>query len=170
MPIVDTLLRLAETQTFYIPKWSSHILAELSRTLLRFGFSKRQADRRIRTMAEAFPEALVHGYEELIPAMRNDPKDKHVLAAGVKCGARWIVSDNRRHFPAAALVPHKLECVTADAFLSLHLRSDPAMFTDILVQQAADIDWPIEKLLERHVPSLARLGRQRSGICDNRPL
>jgi hypothetical protein len=74
MPIVDTLLRLAETQTFYIPKWSPHILAELSRTLLKFGFTKRQTDRRIRTMTHAFPDALVREYEELIPPMTNDPK------------------------------------------------------------------------------------------------
>ena len=159
MPIVDTLLRLAETQTFYIPKWSPHILTELSRTLLKFGYTKRQADRRIHTMTEAFPQALVRNYEELIPAMTNDPKDRHVSAAAVKCCARWIVSDNRRHFSAGALSPHKLECVTVDAFLSLHLHRDPVRFADILVQQAADIHWPIEKLLERHVPSVARLGR-----------
>jgi hypothetical protein len=81
------------------------------------------------------------------------------VAAAVKCGARWIVSDNRRHFPAISLTAHKLECVTVDAFLSLHLRSDPATFTEILVQQASDIHWPLEKLLERHVASIAQLRR-----------
>jgi hypothetical protein len=33
-----------------------------------------------------FPEADVFGYEELIPAMGNHPKDRHVLAAVVAAG------------------------------------------------------------------------------------
>jgi hypothetical protein len=140
MPIVDTLLRLAETQIFYIPKWSPNILAELSRTLLKFGLTRRQAERRIHTMSEAFPDALVRDYEELIPGMGNDSKDRHVLAAAVKCSAQWIVSDNRRHFPVSALAPHKLACMTVDAFLFRQSHRHPTAFRDILVQQAADIN------------------------------
>jgi hypothetical protein len=32
-----------------------------------------------------------HGYEELVAAMRNDEKDRHVAAAAVKAGAQFIV-------------------------------------------------------------------------------
>ena len=35
MPICDTLLRLAEEPSFYIPKWSGHILAEVRSTLTK---------------------------------------------------------------------------------------------------------------------------------------
>jgi len=46
MPIVDTLLRLAEEPSFYAPKWSTHILQELERTLKgKFGYSPEQVQR-----------------------------------------------------------------------------------------------------------------------------
>jgi hypothetical protein len=103
VPIVDTLLRLAAAQNSYIPGWSPQILEELSSTLLRFGLTKRQVDRRIERMMDSFPDALVQDFDELIPLMENDAKDRHVLAAAGKCNAQWIVSDNRRHFPEALL-------------------------------------------------------------------
>ena len=117
MPIVDTLLRLAEEPHFYIPRWSLHILREVDRTLRdKFAYSPQQVRRRIEAMQRAFPDAMVAGYEDLVPAMTNDLKDRHVLAAAVKCGAQWIVSDNVKHFPADALSPYRLECLTADNF------------------------------------------------------
>jgi len=64
-------------------------------------------------MQTAFPEAMVVGYEDLIGAMKNDPEDRHVLAAAVRCGAHAIVSDNKKHFPRKALEPYRLDCVTA---------------------------------------------------------
>ncbi len=99
MPVADTLLRLAEHDPpFYGPLWSHHILAEVKGTLLKFGCTEEQASRRIKSMEDAFPEALIIGYETLIQAMQNDPKDRHVLAAAVRAGADCIVSDNLRHF------------------------------------------------------------------------
>src|SRR5690242_4534094 len=91
MPIADTLLRLASEPAFYSPRWSSEILGELHRTLLRFGYPQDKVERRIRTMQEQFPEALVDGYESLTAAMTNHHKDRHVLAAAVKCSAHAIV-------------------------------------------------------------------------------
>jgi len=71
MPVMDTLLRLAEGPAFYTPKWSKEILEELRRTLAKFGRTSEQIDRRIETMTKAFPDAIVEGFEELIPAMKN---------------------------------------------------------------------------------------------------
>lgn len=161
MPIVDTLLRLAEEPAFYTPKWSPRILEELRRTLAKFGFSPKQVERRIRTMAEAFPDSLVEGIEGLIPAMLNDPKDRHVLAAAVKCGAHAIVSDNQRHFPAVALSPYRLECMTVDKFLVQQYHLDPDAFIGVLREQASDIKWTLPQLISKHVPSLSRLIRIR---------
>jgi hypothetical protein len=157
MPIVDTLLRLAEEPAFYTPKWSPHILEELRRTLAKFGFSQRQIERRISTMTEVFPDSLIQGFEDLIPVMTNDPKDRHVLTAAVKCGARAIVSDNRRHFPAVSLLPYKLECMTVDDFLAHQFRIAPDFFIGVLHAQASDIGWTLPQLLAKHVPSLSRL-------------
>jgi hypothetical protein len=81
MPVVETLLRLAEEPSFYTPKWSSHILQEVRKVLQdKFGYSLAQVQRRIGTMERAFPDAMVTGYENLTPVMTNDPKDRHVLA------------------------------------------------------------------------------------------
>src|ERR1035437_10927128 len=73
-----------------------------------------------------FPDAMVTEYEGLIPVMKNDPKDRHVLAAAVKCGAHSIVSDNMKHFPTEALSPYNMECLTADDFMrhQYHLNPD----------------------------------------------
>jgi predicted nucleic acid-binding protein len=100
MPVMDTLLRLAEEPAFYVPKWSPGIIQELQRTLKdKFHYSPEQVRRKIEAMESAFPSALVTGHENLIDSMKNDPKDRHVLAAAVKCGSQAIVSDNVKHFP-----------------------------------------------------------------------
>lgn len=112
MPIADTLLRLAEEPALYTPRWSKDILEEIERTLSgKFRYTQAQVDRRINAMRTAFPDAAVAGYHDLIGAMKNNSKDRHVLAAAVRCGARAIVSDNKKHFPAKTLAPRGLECV-----------------------------------------------------------
>src|ERR1035438_7261554 len=157
MPVMDTLLRLAEEPAFYTPKWSKEILEELRRTLVKFGRTSEQIDRRIETMAKAFPDAIVEGCEELIPAMKNDEKDRHVLAAAVKRGAHAIVSNNEKRFPAGSLTPYNLECLTADKFLVHQYHLDPDAFITVLREQASDIKWTLPHLISKHVPSLSKL-------------
>ncbi len=71
----DTLLRAASAALFQI-YWSEEILEETRRNLVKsVGVTEQQANRLISTMKEAFPEACVTGYEELVAAMRNDEKD-----------------------------------------------------------------------------------------------
>ena len=158
MPVVDTLLRLAEEPAFYTPKWSPHILAEVERTLKSgFCYSETEVQRRIQAMKCAFPDAMVNGYEALIPSMTNHEKDRHVLAAAVKCGAHSIVSDNVKHFPSAALFPYGLDCLTADEFMKHQYHLDPDAFINVLKEQAHDIGWTLPQLIARHVPSLSKL-------------
>jgi hypothetical protein len=90
MPLCDTLVRLAEDPAFYIPRWTDDVLRELRWTLLRMGYAEVQAARRIAAMETAFEDAKVTGYECLVTSMTNDPKDRHVLAAAVRCGAHAI--------------------------------------------------------------------------------
>src|SRR5579862_9422289 len=116
MPIADTLLRLAEEPAFFIPKWSPHILNEIKCTLGRFGYSETQMNHRIDHMVAAFPDALTNGYEDLIDAMKNDPKDRHVLACAVRSGSHAIVTSNKKHFPPETVSPYGLECMTPDEF------------------------------------------------------
>jgi predicted nucleic acid-binding protein len=159
MPVTDTLLRLAGEPAFYTPKWSGQILEELRRTLAKFGRSQTQIDRRIDAMVRTFPDALVEGFEDLIPSMTNDAKDRHVLAAAVRCGANAIVTDNTRHFPRKSLAPYDLECLSADEFLEHQYHLDPDAFIDVLRDQAADVNFTLPHLISLHVPSLSRLIR-----------
>lgn len=55
------------------------------------GYTPAQAERRIVAMESAFEDSSVTGYECLEGAMTNDPKDRHVLAAAVRCGAHAII-------------------------------------------------------------------------------
>jgi hypothetical protein len=82
-------------------------------------------------MESAFPDAIVTGYEALILSMTNDPKDRHVLAAAVKCGAHSIVSDNMKHFPKDSLSPYGLECLTADDFMRHQYHLEPDAFISV---------------------------------------
>lgn len=79
----DTLLRIAEEDAFS-PQWSPDVVEELCRNLSMIpNLPAGAADRRVKAMTDAFPEAMVEGYEPLIPIMTCDPKDRHVLAAAV---------------------------------------------------------------------------------------
>jgi hypothetical protein len=158
MPVMDTLLRLAEEPAFYLPKWSGHILQELRRTLAdKFGYSPAQVSRRIGAMESMFPSAMVVGYENLIDSMKTHDKDRHVLAAAVKCRAHAIVSDNVKHFPADSLAPYGIECLTANTFLERQYHLNPEAFMSVLAEQASDIGWTLPKLISRHVASLSKL-------------
>ena len=126
MPVMDTLLRLAEEPSFYIPKWSPHVIKELEKTLKdKFRYSPKQVQRRIEAMEETFPSAMVVGYENLIDSMENDSKDRHVLAAAVKCGAHAIVSDNVKHFPEESLFPYSIKMPDSQRLFRTPIPSKP---------------------------------------------
>jgi PIN domain len=66
-------------------------------------------------------DALVTGYEDLIPSLRlPDPNDRHVLAAAIRGRADVIVTMNLKDFPAEVLAPFGLEAQHPDEF-ALHL-------------------------------------------------
>lgn len=149
MPLCDTLLRLAEDPAFYIPKWSADIMRELRSTLQRMGYAPAQAERRIVAMESAFEDASVTGYENLVGAMTNDPKDRHVLAAAVRCGAHAIVTHNAKHFRPESTHPHDLDILTPDDFLVHQFHCNEELFMEKLAAQAAARKVSLEALLDR---------------------
>lgn len=160
MPVADTLLRLAEEPAFFIPKWSQHILDEVKHTLTRFEYTQTQVNYRIERMTAAFPDAMTIGYEDLIDAMRNDPKDRHVLACAVRSGSHAIVTSNKKHFPSEATAPYGLECMSPDEFLVHQYHLDPDGFISVIVSQASKIKQNPSELmarLQKHVPQLVSL-------------
>lgn len=159
MPVCDTVLRLAEA-AFYIPKWSPSILHEVESTISRkFNYTPEQAKRRTTQMQAAFEDALITGYESLIPQMKNDEKDRHVVAAAIVGGVDVIVTDNIRHFPESALAEYSLQAQPSD-FLVRQYSLDPDLFIEVLKQQATQRGRSLPellKLLKCTAPKLAKL-------------
>jgi predicted nucleic acid-binding protein len=108
----DTLLRLAELE-LYAPLWSERILEEMRQNLVERQITEEQADRLTAAMRAAFEEAEVDAaeIERLEPAMTNDPKGRHVLAAAVAAGSELIVTFNLDDFPAEACEPLGVEAL-----------------------------------------------------------
>jgi predicted nucleic acid-binding protein len=162
----DTLLRAAAAGLYQV-RWSAEILDETTRNLVSTGILTDQKATRLRAVMErAFPEAEVTGYVPLVAAMRNQPKDRHVVAAAVKAGAQVIVTSNLRDF---APLPPGIEVQSPDEFLCDLFEMDPAGFVGLLREQAADLAKPpmtLEELLDRLgriVPDLATAVRDYTG-------
>jgi predicted nucleic acid-binding protein len=114
----DALLTLAEAG-IYRARWSAAITAEWRENLLAKRPDRKAAiDRTIGLMRDAFPEALIEGFEPLVEAVHlPDPDDRHVLAAAIRAGADHIITNNIRDFPSAALAAYGIEAKTPDDFI-----------------------------------------------------
>ncbi len=69
--------------------------------------------------------------------MTNDPKDRHVVAAAVRAGAKVIVTANLRDFPEDALEPLGLTAKSPDTFLMDLLGFDERDMLDAVMHIAA---------------------------------
>jgi predicted nucleic acid-binding protein len=153
MSLRDTLLLAAEVG-LYRPHWSDTILDEVRRTLMRLPKLRLPEERAVRLVAkmnEAFPEARIIGYEYLIDGMTNEPEDRHVLAAAVRCGARAIVTLNTKDFPAAALQASGVEAQHPDQFLSMLFTGEQETVLKIVETQAGQTRNPtltVERVLQ----------------------
>ena len=74
----------------------------------------------------------VEGHEDLISAMTNHPKDRHVLAAAVRCHAEVIVTHNVKDFPRTALEPYSITVLGPSTFLRNLYEIDPEFVADTL--------------------------------------
>ncbi len=101
-----------------------------------------QAARLVAAMRNAFPEAMVTGHEELTGSMPNHEKDRYVLAAAVKAGARVVVTRNLRDFHP---MPQGVEAHSPDDFLLDLFDLAPREMVGLLRQQAAALKRPAER-------------------------
>src|SRR5260370_6095333 len=132
----DTLLRLAERR-LYLPRWSKQTTVEPERALVRkIGLTPEKAQKRTRAIADHFHDAIVEGAEVLIPAMINDEKDRHVVAAAVHVVAVVIVTLNLKDFPTQALQPFHVEARHPDRFLIELYDLSPEVVVHSLHEQA----------------------------------
>jgi predicted nucleic acid-binding protein len=154
LPLRDTLLRIAETE-LYDAYWSERILDEVVRNLVADGrASEEQARRLTDAMAAAFDAAAVpqDAVDQLEPAMTNDEKDRHVLAAAVVGRAQAVVTLNLKDFPFEACEPFAIEPLHPDAFLlDLYALDSEEVYAGV-ERQAAVLRRPpmiLDELLDR---------------------
>lgn len=91
----------------------------------------------------------MEGYEDLIVAMTNHPKDRHVLAAAVRCNAEIIVTHNEKDFQSTALEPYSIIAMGPSVFLRHLYDFRPDIVIKTLREQAASINQPVGYVLDR---------------------
>jgi predicted nucleic acid-binding protein len=145
----DTLLRLAEPPELYEPRWSEEIVRETTRTLeSKLGWPSSLTAYLEAELRAHFGEAWITGYELLIPRMRNDEKDRHVLAAAVHGRVPFIVTFNLRHFRTEHLEPWGIRALHPQSFLIGIFRQEQSAVMVKLEQQAADRHRTLRQLLD----------------------
>jgi hypothetical protein len=155
--VCDLYLRLAEEPRLYSPRWSQEILDEVHRTQIGdLNWPESLADYWRSEVTKAFPEALVTGYEAVVPQCTNHPKDRHVLAAAIKAPAYAIVTFNLRHFPKSALEPYAIVAHHPAQYLCTLYDMAPGVVTGKVFQMALDRGIEPQELLWRLRRSLPR--------------
>ena len=125
-------------------------MAEVSRNLqAKFGLSSDRAQYRESEIRRHFPEAWVDGYEDLIPIMTNQEKDRHVLAAAVRARAEVIVTYNTKDFKRESLDQYSVTVQGPSTFLKNLYELDPTAVVAALNRQATVIGQTLPQLLAR---------------------
>lgn len=141
----DTLLRAAEYELIHV-HWSDEILNELERNLIATGaMNAERSTHLLRSMRSAFPDALVSDYESHLRLMRNEPKDRHVVAAAVQADAGFILTFNLKDFRQ---LPEGIEAVHPSVILCRLLEDKPTDMLSLLGEQAAFLKRPPASLNE----------------------
>jgi hypothetical protein len=121
----NILLTLAEAEFFRV-RWSGPVLTETTAAIEEYlkergcqDYAER-AKRAVSAMEDAFEEAKVEDFEQLLCVCDGlpDSKDAHVVAAALKTRASTIVTDNISDFPPEILAPLNLEVTSADSFIA----------------------------------------------------
>ncbi len=162
-PIRDLLLNLADLE-IYSPKWTEIIQDEWTRNLIknRPDLTKSKLYRTVDAMNDAFPDAEVYSFEELIELLElPDDNDRHVLAAGIKCKADAIITFNTKDFPKEYLREYNIEVYTPDQFVNLLERLNPAIVKQAFENQLDSlINPPMSK--EELIRSLVKGGLKKA--------
>jgi len=140
----DFLLSLA-VEGLYRPLWSEAILDELmyheQKKLEGRGtapaVAQAKAEKLDWAMRDAFPDAIVIGWEPLEGSYKlPDPDDEHVVAAAVVGGAGAIVTENAKDFPIDR-IPNSVQVLSAAEFALNTVDLDPAAVLRALGKMSA---------------------------------
>lgn len=148
--ISDLILRLSDEPRLVSPRWTDEIWAETRRTYVeKLGWDPSIADSRISAAKETFPEATVTDYAHLIEQCKNDPEDRHVLAAAIKAKSEAIVTFDTKHFRPAWLDPWGIVASHPAEFLKSLYDIDSATVTAALNDMAVSSCRSLSELLGR---------------------
>jgi hypothetical protein len=116
---IRSLLMELTMSGLFRAKWSDDIHREwMTAVAKKTGIDMARLQRTRRFMDTAVPDALVTGYEGLIPALTlPDADDRHVLAAAIRCGASAIVTFNEKDFPPDELAKYGVHTKHPDHFI-----------------------------------------------------
>lgn len=162
-PLRDTLMHLAIARA-YRPKWSAIIHEEWIRNLLlnRPDLSRATLEGTRDAMQSAIPDALVEGFEPLIPTLSlPDEGDRHVLAAAIEGGADVIVTWNLKDFPKETLNTHGLVAQTPDEFIHELMDFDEDRVVLAIRRQRVLLKNP-PKTVDEHLQTLEEQGLKRT--------
>lgn len=139
----DFLIRLANIGLFRA-KWTDQILDETFEAIV--ANRPELVDRLERTrrqMNDAVADAMVTGYEPLIPSLDlPDLDDRHVLAAAIRSHAQVIVTFNLGDFPRRRLDLYDIEAQSPDDFALNVFDLAPALVEGVIANQASDLTNP----------------------------
>lgn len=163
--IRDVLLSLAQAE-LYEPLWSPQIMDELTENLGKLR-PPPDAARLVAQMTQHFPDAMITGYDHLIPTMTCDPKDRHVLAAAVHARAQALVTSNLSDFPEASAEPYGIEVLHPDTFCLDLLDLAPELTIRAIEARAAQYKRQPRTLPEvlEHLKHPQRLPEFANGAC-----
>jgi PIN domain len=141
-------------------KWSAEVHEEWIRNLLRNrpDLTREKLERTRELMDKAASDALVTGYEHLIPGLSlPDDDDRHVLAAAIRSGASVIITCNLADFPPDALRPFDIEAQHPDEFILRLLDLTPGLVTEAAQNHRISLKNPL-KSVEEYLDSLEAQG------------
>lgn len=165
--VCDLFLRLAETPSLYVPHWNELILNEVKSTHEKLNWPSNLSQSWQRAVRDHFPESLVIGHERFIEIIKNDPKDRHVVAAALQSQSETIVTFNLKHFPKEVLAPHGVCAEHPSEFLINLYNIDGGVFMAKLFGIAEKREIPVKQVLNtlsKHVPDFTEYISESAGI------
>jgi hypothetical protein len=148
--VCDLLLRLAERPRLIVPNWSAEVLSEVHRTQVqKLGWPPDLAESFNSKIQQAFPDAAITGYEDLLPLLTNEEKDRHVLAAAIRGNCPLILTFNLRDFPAHILNPWEINACHPQDYLLILYEMEPRQFAACLGEIAGKRNIEMQDVLIR---------------------
>lgn len=160
----NLILSLAEAELFRV-RWSIQIMDETEQATAAYLSDKgvtdvsERASRARQAMCRAFDDAMVDDYQGLYTDIGKlpDDSDRHVIAAGIKCRADIIVTDNLKHFPQDVLAQYGIEGKSADEFIADAINLNASLAISAIRTMRLRLNRP-EKSPEALLLDLERIG------------